>query len=70
MFAVLVLFLAGAAAEAPADPGFPTAYFAIRPDPTPGIVDEVNEITVLALNYGGSDAKDVEVQLSYNDWGV
>eukprot|EP00961_Rhodomonas_salina_P285137 3852995-Rhodomonas_salina.1 len=69
--ALFVLALVAAVqAQAPADPGFPTGMYAIRPDPSPGIVDELNQITVLTMNYGGSDATGVEVELNYNDWGV
>jgi len=53
-----------------ADPGFtwPGTYI-IRPDPSPGIVNDVNEITVLTLNHGTTESE-VNIQLSYNDWGV
>jgi len=58
-------------AAAAADPGFPVyGHLAIKPEPSPGMVGEVNEITMLVQNFGAAAAMDVVVKLSFNDWGV
>jgi hypothetical protein len=67
---LLLLILALDSANAQADPTFAMWPFNIRPDPTPGIVGDVNDIHVTAFNGGNADTTNLEIVLSYNDWGV
>lgn len=45
-------------------------YGKIVPVPNPAIVNETTAITVTVDNNGDAAATNVQVQLSYNDWGV
>lgn len=58
-------------ALAAANPGLPFyGYGSIVPVPNPAIVNENTVITVTVGNDGTTAATNVDVKLSYNDWGV
>ena len=58
-------------ALAGADPAFSFyGYQEIVPDPNPAIANENTHITVTVTNRGDATATNVQVKLSYNDWGV
>jgi len=58
-------------AFAGADPGLEFyGYGKIVPNPSPAIVDENTHITVTVSNFGDQPATNVQVKLSFNDWGV
>ena len=67
---VLLILSASGSANAQADPTFAMWPFNIRPDPSPGIVGDVNDIHVTAFNDGNVDTTNLEIILSYNDWGI
>lgn len=58
-------------AYAGADPAFTFyGYGEIVPDPNPAIVNETTHISVTVHNLGNEEATNVQVKLSFNDWGV
>ena len=58
-------------ASAGADPAFAFyGYGEIVPDPNPAIANEITHITVTVSNRGSDPATNVQVKLSFNDWGV
>ncbi len=58
-------------AFAGADPAFDLyGYQQIVATPSPAIVDETTDITVMVSNLGDAPATNVVVKLSFNDWGV
>ncbi|MHB0935401.1 MAG: CARDB domain-containing protein [Armatimonadota bacterium] len=69
--ALLALLVSAPRAWAGANPNIPFyGYGAIVPDPAYPIVGENTHFTVTLGNSGDVDATNVQVKLSYNDWGV
>ncbi|MBI5504335.1 MAG: hypothetical protein HY899_06015 [Deltaproteobacteria bacterium] len=71
MGAAAVIAAAPVGALAAANPGLPFyGYGSIVPVPSPAIVNETTVTTVTVSNDGDAPATNVQVKLSYNDWGV
>jgi hypothetical protein len=69
--ALAALLAGAAAAHAGANPGLPFyGYGAIVSEPAYPVVGENAHITVTVSNNGDTAATNVQVRLSFNDWGV